>query len=264
MTMICLPMTIPDVPPLTRHRPTFLRVAGPRGCADDDPVMQHRDALVHQYLGLARGIARQYTGRGIETEDLYQVASLALVGVAGRFDPEHGNGFATYASVSIHGTLKRHLRDHAWAVRPPRALHDTYHQVTRATEELTHSLGTTPTVNDIAEHLGIDPQQVHEARHAGSGYTATSLDALGQDRPGGPWHELPGGGDGFDATDLAITLDHVVSALPVRDQELVRLRFTEDLTQREIGDHLGISQMQVSRRLSSLTAQLRTQLTRAA
>ncbi len=234
---------------------------------DLDPAgVQQRDELVHEHLGLARGIARRYTHRGVDLEDLSQVASMALVVAAGRFDPARGTEFTSYATISIHGTLKRHLRDHAWAVRPPRVIHDTFHQVARATLELTQTLTGTPTTADIAHYLGIEPGQVLEAQRAGSCYTAASLDALTEERSGDSPPELSTGHetDTAHALDLSITLDQAVSALPARDQHLVRLRFEHDLTQRQIGDRLGISQMQVSRLLSSLTTRLRTQLAHVA
>ncbi|MEO8852065.1 MAG: sigma-70 family RNA polymerase sigma factor, partial [Allobranchiibius sp.] len=226
--------------------------------------VQRRDELVHQYLGLARGIARRYTHRGVDPEDLDQVASMALVAAANRYDPARGTEFGAYATLSIHGTLKRYLRDHAWAVRPPRVVHDTFHQVTRATMELTQTLAGTPTTHDIAQYLGIEHGQVLQAQRAGSCYTATSLDALTAERSALPELAIAHDTRSGHAVDLSIALDQVIRALPARDQHLVRLRFEHDLTQQQIGDRLGISQMQVSRLLSSLIARLRTQLTHVA
>lgn len=137
-----------------------------------------RTALISDHLGLARAVARRYTHRGVDAEDLYQVASLALVQAAARFDPTRGTSFAGYAAVCLHGELKRYLRDYAWAVRPPRPIHDLYQQVTRAITDLTHTLGTAPTISDIAHYLDVDPDQVRAAHKARTAYTAASLDAL--------------------------------------------------------------------------------------
>lgn len=229
-------------------------------------VRQVRDEHIHQHLGLARTIAGRYIGRGIDTEDLHQVASLALVLAADRFDPDHGTSFAGYAAVCIHGELKRHLRDHAWAVRPPRPVHDIYQHVIHATEELTHILGAIPTTADIANYLNIDLDRVREAQNAHLVYTAISLDALLEDQPGHLPHQLRHAvhTNIHDNIDLALTIDHALSQLLPRDQRIARMRFMDNLTQKEIGEHLGVSQMQVSRLISALTARLRIDLTHAA
>ncbi len=270
MDMASSANTAPPAQPITE-----LHLKGP-SCPDRSQQTGHdlaqqqqardRDGLVHQHLGLARGIARCYTGRGVDAEDLSQVALLALVVAAGRFEVERGSSFGAYATVSIHGSLKRHLRDHAWAVRPPRAIHDIVHQVSRATVDLTHTLGAVPTATDIATYLGISPEQVNQARTAQFSYAATSLDALTHEHFAGTSYVPPAlvSTGTADAADLALMIESVVHALPPRDQQIVRLRFEHDMTQQEIGDHLGISQMQVSRLLSALTARLKTQLAHVA
>ncbi|MDQ2852269.1 MAG: sigma-70 family RNA polymerase sigma factor [Actinomycetota bacterium] len=171
--------------------------------------------------------------------------------------------------MCLHGELKRYLRDYAWAVRPPRPIHDLYQQVTRATADLTHTLGTTPTISDIAHYLDVDPDQVRAAHKARTAYTAASLDALVQDHPDHLLFQLApaagaAGADTYDRVDLAVTIATLLRGLSPREQQIVGLRFGHELTQQEIGDRLGLSQMHVSRLLSSITARLRTQLTSAA
>ncbi len=228
-----------------------------------------RAALISDHLGLARVVARRYHRRGIDAEDLYQVASLALVQAAARFDPAHGTPFAGYAAVCLHGELKRYLRDYAWAVRPPRPIHDLYLQVARATADLTHTLGAAPTISDIAHCLNVDPDRVRVAQEARTAYTAASLDALVQDHPDHVLFQLAPvvgttGADTFEMVDLAVTIATLLRGLSPREQQIVGLRFGHEMTQQEIGDRLGISQMHVSRLLSSITTRLRTQLTSAA
>ncbi|WP_255696408.1 sigma-70 family RNA polymerase sigma factor [Allobranchiibius sp. GilTou73] len=218
-----------------------------------------RSDAIQENLALAHAIARRYTGLGAELEDLQQVASLTLVMAVARFEPSRGSPFAPYARVTIDGELKRYLRDHGWAVRPPRSLHDTYHEVRRATQDLTQSLGTTPTVGDIAEHLHISPEVVRDAQRVGSSYTATSLDALlgvhPDSQPGG---QLNLGSVGtVDALLTALVLRQSIHELPPRDRLILQLRFEQEMTQLQIGNCLGISQMQVSRTLAAIIERLR-------
>lgn len=235
-------------------RPTrSLRAVG------QDPRLE---ALIHEHIGLSRSIARRYTNRGIELEDLEQVAALALVLAASRFDAELGHSFAAYAGVTIHGELKKHLRDHGWAVRPPRRLYDTYCEVVQATRILEQTMATAPTVRDIANHLSIDVGTVHEAQKLSSCYTAASLEEIFDNGL------LPVMGDRFncdgtsqiDALEARLALGQTLGSLSPRERQLIQLRFGQELTQQQIGQRLGVSQMQVSRMLSAIIARLRTSL----
>ncbi|WP_246306201.1 sigma-70 family RNA polymerase sigma factor [Allobranchiibius huperziae] len=230
----------------------------------DDPgiASQLRGEAVALNLRLVRGVARRYAGRGVELEDLQQVAGMALVLAARRFEPEQGRGFGAFAQVTMHGELKRHLRDHAWAVRPPRALHDTYLQIVRIGDDLAQSLQAVPSTGQIAQALGVTSQQVREAQNVSGSYAAASLDAW----PGGddiPWGEPVNVGRvrSVDAQLAGLDLRQSIRLLPPREQLMLHLRFAEDLTQQQIGVRLGISQMQVSRQLSSVIARLRATLT---
>ena len=213
-------------------------------------------------IGLASSIARGYMNRGVELDDLRQVALVALILAVDRFDPQRGTPFTPYASLTIRGELKRHLRDHAWAVRPPRGLHDRYIEINGVVHDLSQKLGRSPSTEEIAGSLGITTAQVEEARHIASSYTATSLDALVAD------HVDSFAGEGLNLGTVpsiqerltVLQLGQVINALPPRDRLIVQLRFGQDLTQREIGDRLGISQMQVSRLLSTVMNRLRDAL----
>ncbi|NYJ76513.1 sigma-70 family RNA polymerase sigma factor [Allobranchiibius huperziae] len=210
-------------------------------------------------IALATSIARRYTNRGVELDDLRQVGLVALVLAIDRFDPQHGTRFTPFASITIHGELKRYLRDHAWAVRPPRRLHDRYNEINGIVHELTQKLGRSPSTEQIAQSMGLTTAQVQEARHIASSYTATSLNALVVDQGDNV------AGDGLnlgtvpsiEARLTALQLGQAIATLPPRDRLIVQLRFDQDLTQREIGERLGISQMQVSRLISSLMNHLR-------
>lgn len=222
-----------------------------------------RETVIHENIALAHSIAGRYANRGVDLEDLQQVAALALVLAAGRFDPERGSNFTSYAGPTIHGELKRHLRDHAWAVRPPRGLHDTYHEVLQARRALAQSLGGEPSAQDIAAHLEIAVSTVLEAQRLGYSYTAASLEALTAQRPDVPVGTALTCGtvEDTDAGLVGVLLDQGLGApASSRDRLLLRLRFEQDLTQQEIGARLGLSQMQVSRLLSAILARLRTSL----
>ena len=230
--------------------------------ADASNAAELRAEAIRGNMALAHAMARRYAGRGVEMEDLRQVASLALVLAAARFDPQRGSPFAAYARVTIDGELKRYLRDHGWAVRPPRNLHDDYHEVVRATSDLTQTLGATPSVRDIANHLQISPDRVRDARRVGSSYTATSLDELLGTYPDSqPGTQLNVGSVGtVDSLLTSLVLRQVIRDLAPRDRVILQLRFEQELTQLQIGDRLGMSQMQVSRLLTAIISRLRARL----
>jgi RNA polymerase sigma-B factor len=217
-----------------------------------------RETLVRRYLPLARHIAARFDGRGEPFEDLVQVASLALVGAIDRFDPDRGVAFTSFAVPTISGELKRHYRDKTWAVHVPRNLQDLALAARAARERLSVDLGRSPTVRELARHLDIDEHLMLDALLAGNAYTATSLETPVQDA--GSIHAL---GDtlsyherGYDLADERASLERLLGTLPSRDRAVVRLRFEEDLTQREIGERVGISQMHVSRVLRAAIAAL--------
>jgi RNA polymerase sigma-B factor len=205
-----------------------------------------RERLITENLGLARMLSRRFSRRGVPDEDLFQVASLALVKAADRFDPERGVAFSTYASRTVVGELKHHLRDHAWILSTPRSLKDLYLEVEVAIGELTNRLSRAPTVREIAAACSRREEQVIEAIEAGRSYSAVSLEAMAESGTetieSSAIQPVATEGDGHDLMAL-------VTVLAPRDREIVRLRFVEDLSQSAIAERLGISQMHVSRRL---------------
>lgn len=230
---------------------------------DSARAREARERAAELLIGFAYAIASRYSRRGVEVDDLRQVAAVAVVLAVGRFDHAQESAFFGYVSVTVHGELKRYLRDHGWAVRPGRADHDRYHQVVGARRDLAQSLGAEPTTADIADYLGMPPSLVRATVGLAVLYTAASLESMVTDQPG----VLQEHTRGVPARDLieemitTATLDQYLQAFSARDRSVLRMRFELDLTQREIGEHLGISQMNVSRVLSSALARLRETLT---
>lgn len=232
------------------------------GSTDAVEADRLRARAVEANYSLACGVARRFAGRGIETEDLQQVALLALVLAVRRFVPDEGRSFTAYAVPTISGELKRHFRDHGWMVRPPRGLHDTYREVQRTFRELEQKGVHAPGVLDVARHLELPSEQVRAALGVQGCFAPASLDAPLRDRPDATLAERISlaAPDDTDQLTSAIALRELVAQLPTRERRLLQLRFETDLTQREIGDQLGISQMQVSRLLSATLQRLRSAL----
>ena len=225
----------------------------------NDPAA--REALVERFLPLARQLARRYhRGGDVPLEDLVQVASLGLLNAIDRFDPGRATAFSSFAVPTIAGELKRHFRDKAWSVRVPRDLSELALRVDRTTELLINRLGRTPTASDIADHLDITVEEVLEAREAAAAYRAESLDrpASADDEDGARLVDVLGADDpGFGRAEQSATVERLMRALTDRQREILRLRFGEDLTQSEIGERVGLSQMQVSRLLRQAIERLR-------
>lgn len=221
------------------------------------PDAESRNALALEHLPLARQLARWYSGRGQSPEDLFQVASLGLVRAAGRFDPSHGKEFHSFAIPTILGELRRHFRDHAWAVRVPRTLQDTTLQVQRATEELRHSLGHDATLADLADELGLVEEEILLAQRTdGEARSSHPLDhPIGDDATVA---DLVGALDpSLDLVELRRDVRAVLGRLPEREQQVLLLRFYGERTQSEIAERLGVSQVHVSRLLTRTLAVMR-------
>ncbi|MGC5615153.1 sigma-70 family RNA polymerase sigma factor [Georgenia sp. Z1491] len=209
-----------------------------------------------EHLGLARALARRFRGRGSEVEDLEQVAYLGLVKAARGHDPTRG-ALAPYATATILGELKRHFRDGGWMVRPPRAVQELQLEIRRLADEHVQRDGSPPSDADVAHELGRDLADIREARAAVGCYTPESIDArVGPDER--PLAErLPADDDGtFERIDDLASLRPLRRLLRGADRALLHMRFVEDRTQQDIADELGISQMQVSRRLGRVIATL--------
>ncbi|MGL5853491.1 MAG: sigma-70 family RNA polymerase sigma factor [Phycicoccus sp.] len=229
-------------------------------CHDVTDAERLRDRLVVVSMEIADAVALRYRGRGVEVDDLLQVARTALVKAARRYRPGAGSGFAAFAVPTISGEVKRHFRDYAWSVRPPRRLQELRWALSREEEQLRHVLGHEPTDDDLALALDVTADEIAEARACGAAFHSVSLDA-----------PTPTGTTVGDAVADDSALDHfgvetheslraALTSLTDRERLILRLRFVEERTQSEIGEAIGVSQMQVSRLLGGLLGKLRTHL----
>ena len=224
-----------------------------------DPI--DRDMLIERFLPLARQLARRYQRPEEPFDDLFQVACLGLVKAIDRFDLEREVAFSSYAVPTILGEIKRYFRDRTWSVRVPRDLQELALKVDRAVGDLSLDLHRQPTVEEIAEKVGADEEDVLEALEASGAYRATSLEAPrgAEDDSGDTLGDTLGTEEqGFARAEERATLAQLLRAVTPREREVLRLRFEEDLTQAEIGDRIGVSQMQVSRIIRQSLARLRT------
>jgi RNA polymerase sigma-B factor len=221
-----------------------------------------RDQLVERFMPLAAQLARRYRNTSQSFEDLLQVANLGLVQAVDRFDAERGLRFSSFAVPTILGELRRHFRDTGWAVRVPRAVQENVAKVRAAQAKLSARLGRSPTPDELAKALHIDHEAVLESLEAADAFQAASLDAparaSGEDDAGALLASMPVHDQRFELVEYASVVRGTMAALPERDREAIRLRFGEDLTQDEIAERLGISQMQVSRLLRRALERLRT------
>jgi RNA polymerase sigma-B factor len=216
----------------------------------EDGDLQAREQLIEQYMSLVRSLARRYSYRGEQLEDLVQIGAIGLIKAIDRFDLERGVELTTYATPNIIGEIKRHFRDKGWSVRVPRGLQELNVQLSRLMEQLTVQLGRSPTIPELAKAAGVEEEEAIEALESGRAYTSVSLSAGG------------GGGDDDDLDPLEsigteehqyeVSEDRAVlapgfKALDERERTILQLRFFEGLTQSQIAQQIGISQMHVSR-----------------
>jgi RNA polymerase sigma-B factor len=220
-----------------------------------------REELVERFLPLARDLALRYTYTDEPFDDLLQVASLGLIKAIDRFEPGRGTKFTSYAAPTILGELKRHFRDKGWAVHVARDLQELTLKVSRQTEVLSKELGRSPKVREVAAALGCSVEDVLEAQEAAASYEAASLDAptARDDDEAAPLVDMMGGEDsGYELVESRDALASTWKALPDVERQVLELRFTSDLTQREIGKRIGYSQMHVSRLLRRALDRLET------
>lgn len=217
--------------------------------------------LILGYLDLAEALAARFEARGRERADLNQVAYLGLVKAARGFDPTKGDSFPAYAAPTIKGELKRYLRDRSWVVRPPRHIQDLRSRIFRAEPELTQALGRNPKVSELASHLGVKPAEVLEAINASSSLHPDSLDAVD------PHSDAPRPAEVLACPELPLErleelacLRDALQELDATDRELLYRRYFCEETQVQLGDRLGMSQMQVSRRLARVLVDLQRRL----
>ncbi|MFB7101886.1 RNA polymerase sigma factor SigF [Streptomyces hydrogenans] len=220
-----------------------------------------RNRLVRMHLPLVEHLARRFRNRGEPLDDLTQVATIGLIKSVDRFDPERGVEFSTYATPTVVGEIKRHFRDKGWAVRVPRRLQELRLSLTTATAELSQQHGRSPTVHELAERLGISEEEVLEGLESANAYSTLSLDVPDTD------DESPAVADTLGAEDEALegveyreSLKPLLEDLPPREKRILLLRFFGNMTQSQIAQEVGISQMHVSRLLARTLAQLREKL----
>jgi RNA polymerase sigma-B factor len=233
-----------------------------RALKDGSPeYAELRNQLVRMHLPLVEHLARRFRNRGEPLDDLTQVATIGLIKSVDRFDPERGVEFSTYATPTVVGEIKRHFRDKGWAVRVPRRLQELRLALTTATAELSQQHGRSPTVHELAEKLGISEEEVLEGLESANAYSTLSLDVPATD------DDFPAGADRIGADEAALesveyraSLKLLLENLPPREKRILLLRFFGNMTQAQIAQELGISQMHVSRLLARTLAQLRERL----
>ncbi|MEV3870558.1 SigB/SigF/SigG family RNA polymerase sigma factor [Streptomyces sp. LE64] len=233
-----------------------------RGLPDGSPeYAELRNRLVRMHLPLVEHLARRFRNRGEPLDDLTQVATIGLIKSVDRFDPERGVEFSTYATPTVVGEIKRHFRDKGWAVRVPRRLQELRLALTTATAELSQLHGRSPTVHELAEKLAISEEEVLEGLESANAYSTLSLDVPDTD------DESPAVADTLGAEDEALegveyreSLKPLLEDLPPREKRILLLRFFGNMTQSQIAQEVGISQMHVSRLLARTLAQLREKL----
>jgi RNA polymerase sigma-B factor len=233
-----------------------------RGLPEGSPERAElRDRLVRMHLPLVEHLARRFRNRGEPLDDLTQVATIGLIKSVDRFDPDRGVEFSTYATPTVVGEIKRHFRDKGWAVRVPRRLQELRLSLTTATAELSQQHGRSPTVHELAERLGISEEEVLEGLESANAYSTLSLDVPDTD------DESPAVADTLGAEDEALegveyreSLKPLLEDLPPREKRILLLRFFGNMTQSQIAQEVGISQMHVSRLLARTLAQLRDKL----
>lgn len=210
-----------------------------------------RNEIVERNLNLAEYLARKYQGRGVEREDLVQVAAYGLVLAVSRFDPDKGVQFATFATPTIIGEIKKHFRDSMWSLKVPRRLKETSMRILEAKEKMLDTLGRVPTVGELAAILEVSAEEILEALESGQAYMAYSLDndAEEYDDSSASQYEKYLGNDeeGYERFENAGVLEKVMLELSPREREIVQKRFLQEKKQGDVAAELGISQMTVSR-----------------
>jgi RNA polymerase sigma-B factor len=230
----------------------------PRRADDEEPdtleALRRQEELVESHVRLARSLARRFAHHGEPADDLEQVAMLALVKAAKRFDADRNTRFATYATSSILGELKRHFRDKDWMLRVPRSIQERYLAVKQARDELSHQVEAAPTPADIARHLELSEEAVLEAIEAGDNFWPASLDRQASE-DGGPT-EIPVVDEGFNHLLDRIQVQRLMPTLEHRERLILRRIFFDGRTQSDVAEEIGLSQMQISRLLAQTLTKL--------
>lgn len=230
----------------------------------NDPTIEKRNELVEKHLYMVDILIKKYLGKGVEYDDLYQVASLALVSAVERFDPEKGFEFSTFATPTILGEIKKYFRDKQWSLKVPRRLKEIAAKVQETKEDLAGKLLRQPTVKEIAEATGIEEEQIIEAMDSAKAYSAYSLDQT--------FDESGDDGDalferytafeevGYSRVELMEIINKVVSEMKSQDRKIFTERFLNNRSQADIARELGVSQMTVSRAEKTMVGKFRSEL----
>jgi len=216
----------------------------------EDGDLQAREQLIEQYMSLVRSLARRYSYRGEQLEDLVQIGAIGLIKAIDRFDIDRGVELTTYATPNIIGEIKRHFRDKGWSVRVPRGLQELNVQLSKLVEQLTVQLGRSPTIAELAKGAGVEEEEVLEALESGRAYSSLSLSSGGGSDDGEELDPLESIGTEehqYDISEDRAVLAPGFRVLDERERRILHLRFFEGLTQSQIAQQVGISQMHVSR-----------------
>jgi RNA polymerase sigma-B factor len=216
----------------------------------EDGDLQAREQLIEQYMSLVRSLARRYSYRGEQLDDLVQIGAIGLIKAIDRFDLDRGVELTTYATPNIIGEIKRHFRDKGWSVRVPRGLQELNVQLSRLVEQLTVQLSRSPTIPELAKAAGVEEEEVLEALESGRAYTSLSLSAGsggGDEDDLDPLESLGTEEHQYEVSEDRAVLAPGFKALDERERRILQLRFFEGLTQSQIAQQVGISQMHVSR-----------------
>lgn len=243
----------------TREQRTIELLKAASQCPPPD-AKDRRNEAVELNMPLAKALATRYAGRGIPLDDLTQVAFLGLVQAVERFDPTRECRFTDFAVPTIRGELRRHFRDAGWTVRPPRRLQELQARIWAVEGELTQQLHRSPKPRELAEHLQVDIEDVVEALALDGCFAPSSLDTPRTAEGQPAIDTLADDIDGTVATEARMLLAPAIRGLKPRDRQILELRFIEELTQQQIGDILGVTQMQVSRLVTRILRDLREEI----
>ncbi|MDO9494276.1 MAG: RNA polymerase sigma factor SigF [Nocardioides sp.] len=247
---------------LTRHRSAGLFVELHDETAPQATRDSARDALVHLHLPLVEHCARRFRNRGEPFEDLVQVGTIGLIKSIDRFDTDRGVEFSTYATPTIIGEIKRYFRDKGWAIRVPRRLQELRMQIGAASAELTQSLGRSPTPRELAETIGCTVEEIVEGIESSNAYSTLSLDAKddSDDSAASMLDAIGVDDEGLEHVEIRESIKPLLDKLDAREKKILLLRFFKNMTQSQIAEEIGVSQMHVSRLLTRTLDQLRASL----
>jgi RNA polymerase sigma-B factor len=229
----------------------------------EDGDLQARDQLIERYMSLVRSLARRYAYRGEQLDDLVQIGAIGLIKAIDRFNLERGVELTTYATPNIIGEIKRHFRDKGWAVRVPRGLQELNVQVSKLVEHLTVQHGRSPTIAELAEAAGVEEEDVLEALESGRAYSSVSLSSGGAPDEEGevdPLESLGSEDHEYEVSEDRAVLAPGFKVLDERERRILHLRFFSGLTQSEIAEQIGISQMHVSRLIRRSLEKIREEI----